>query len=243
MTDQPNDPIDPAEPRLARRIQAFSEQAVVPVDAALVARTAVRARRQGFAATGRLGWILAAGLLGIVAVGAAVAGGGARGLFAPVATPTSMGTTPTQEPTPAVLACTPNDVDAVITAWEGAAGSRIATVELHNTAGFTCTMWKVSQPRLVDASGGDLIVGATGSGREVIEIGARDVLRTLVEASNYCGPAPEAPVTVLFRQENGIARDSGIYVATALTPNDLSGIPPCNGPNQPGSIQMQPWTR
>jgi hypothetical protein len=216
----------------------------VPVDAVAVAHRAATARRSVWAGRsgsrpgagtdlrGRLVWILAAGLLVAALAGVAVIGGAGDGLVTP---PASDAMTP--RPT-STAACTPNDVDAVITAWQGAAGSRIATVELHNTAGFPCTMWAVSGAKLVDAGGGTLIgPGGGGSSATPTEIGATEVLHTLVEVSNYCGPAPEAPVTVVFQQ------NAAIFVATALSPADLTGLPPCNGENQPAVIEMQPWAR
>jgi hypothetical protein len=71
MTNVPTDPIDPYEPRLARRVGAYAEQAVEPIDAAEIARaTAVAARGSGVrgALLGRgrspnLTWVLIAGCL------------------------------------------------------------------------------------------------------------------------------------------------------------------------------------
>ncbi|HUQ43578.1 MAG TPA: DUF4232 domain-containing protein [Candidatus Limnocylindria bacterium] len=240
MTDRSDDVLDPFEDPLRRRVRAFSDRAVLPIDAVAVARAAVTTRRWRWGGrsgerdrTGmRLGWILAAGLLVAAVGGIAVIGGGTKGLLPP---PASIGTS-APRPT-STAACTPNDVDAVITAWDGAAGSRIATIELHNTAGFPCTMWKVSGPKLVDGHGAVLIEPVGGSSAATIEIAPGEVLHTMVGASNYCGPIPEAPVTVLFQQSEQV------FVATALPPDDLDGVPPCMGDEEPASIQMQPWTR
>ncbi|HYK94716.1 MAG TPA: DUF4232 domain-containing protein [Candidatus Dormibacteraeota bacterium] len=237
MHDLPNDPIDPYEARLARRVGAWTEQAVEPFDAAEIARaTAVTARRFGVrgALLGRgrspnLAWVLVAGVL-IVAVGGAVIGGGAKGPVGPAATPTAA------PPVVAVHSCTPNDVEAVITAWDGAAGSRIATVELHQTGTAPCTVDPLPQPWLADGRGSPLITGKAGAGTP-ITLAPREVLHTLVQVGNYCGPAPAAPVTVAFTQ-HGAA-----FVATALSPTDLSGVPPCNGPTAAAVIEMHPWSR
>ena len=236
MTDVPNDPIDPYETRLARRVGAYTEQAVQPVDAAEIARTtAAAARGSGVrgALLGRsrspgLAWVLVAGVL-VVAAGGALIGGGARGLFGPA---------PTATPAPiAVRACTPYDVDAVITAWDGAAGSRIATVELHQIGATPCGVDPLPQPWLADGHGTPLLTGNAGAGTP-ITFAPGEVLHTLVQVGNYCGPEPAAPVTLAFTQ-NG-----AVFVATALSPTDLSGVPPCNGEAGPtNDIAMHPWAK
>jgi hypothetical protein len=236
MNSVPTDPIDPYEQRLARRVGAYTDQAVQPVDAAEIARaTAAAARGSGVRGallgrgrTPRLAWVLLAGVL-IVAAGGALIGGGARGLLSPAPTPT---------PAPmAVRACTPYDVDAVITAWDGAAGSRIATVELHQIGATPCAVDPLPQPWLADGGGTPLLTGTAGVGTP-ITFAPGEVLHTLVQVGNYCGPDPAAPVTVAFTQ-NG-----AVFVATALSPSDLSGVPPCNGAAGPtNDIAMHPWSR
>ena len=62
-------------------------------------------------------------------------------------------------------------------------------------------------------------------------------MTTLVSASNYCGPAPQSPVRVAF-----VLGDGRRIVAAPATQGDTS-VPPCNGPGQPGAIEMQPWAR
>jgi len=237
MSNVPNDPIDPAELELARRVGAFSEQAVQPFDAGEIAHlVAVGPRRRTVA--GRLlgasnpsrGFILIgiAALVGVIAVGAAIGAGG-RGLL-----------TPAQSPTPAaatIRACTPDDGDAVITAWDGAAGHRIATVELHQIGSTPCAIDPLPQPWLADGGGTPLITGKSGAGA-AITIAPGDVLHTLVQVGNYCGPEPAAPVTVAFTDHDAT------FVATALSRTDVSGVPPCNGTAGPkDDIQMQPWSR
>jgi hypothetical protein len=131
--------------------------------------------------------------------------------------------------------CTPNDVDAVITRWEGAAGNRIADVTLTNTSQRRCTVQSLARPQLVDGNGDVLIKGSDPTSFKLLALEPGDVLTTLVDTSNYCGSAPRPPVTVDF-----VERDGALIVATALTPTDTT-LPPCNGPGQPGAIQMQPW--
>lgn len=236
MTNVPNDPIDPYESRFARRVGAYSDQAVQPVDAAEIARTTAAAARGSGVRGARLGrgrapglaWVLVAGVL-IVAAAGAVIGGGGRGHIAPA---------PTATPAPVALrACTPYDVDAVITAWDGAAGSRIATVELHQIGTTPCAVDPLPQPWLADGHGTPLLTGTAGAGTP-ITFAPGEVLHTLVQVGNYCGPEPAAPVTVAFTQHEAT------FVATALSPTDLSGVPPCNGEAGPkNDIAMHPWAK
>lgn len=238
MTNTPADQIDPYESRLARRVGAFAEQAVLPIDAFAVASTAVlSARRRAVGgrlfgssgATARLALLGAGAILATAAVGVVISGG-ARGLLPPAQTATATATPA------AVRMCTPEDVDAVITAWDGAAGHRIATVELHQVGTTACSVAPLPQPWLVDGGGTQLIVGKAGPTESPIPFAPGDVLHTLVQVGNYCGPAAVAPVMVAFVQ------GEALFVATALTPTDLSGVPPCNGTAGPtDDIQMQPF--
>jgi len=232
----PDDPIDPYEQRLARRVEAYTDQAVQPIDAGEIARTvAAGARRRTVA--GRLfgpsspsrglALVAVAALIGLVAIGVSIGAGG-KGVFTPSSTP---GAAPA-----AVRRCTPSDVDAVITAWDGAAGSRIATVELRQIGASACVVDPQPQPWLADGHGDALITGKAGTGTP-IEIAPGQVLHTLVQVSNYCGADPAAPVTIAFTQRDAL------FVATALSPTDVSGVPPCSGQTAPAAIEMHPWSR
>lgn len=237
MTSVPNDQIDPYESRLARRVGAFTEQAILPFDATAIAATVALDARRRSGVIGRLFRSPGAGarlaLIGagaaLVVAGAVVFGGGGNGVVPPVQTPTSAPV--------ALRDCTPDDVDAVITAWDGAAGHRIATVELHQIGSSACAVASLPQPWLADGNGSPMINGKAGAGAP-ISIAPGEVLHTLVDVSNYCGPDPKAPVTLAFTEVN-----TATFVATALTRDDLSGVPPCNGPGSPATIQMHPWGR
>ena len=128
------------------------------------------------------------------------------------------------------------DVDAEITQWDGAAGSRIATIEITNVGGRSCTVPSLARLQLVDGAGTVLIDGAEPTHATFLTMDPDAVLTTLVEASNYCGRAASPRVTVDFLLGKEL-----LYVATPLTESDGS-LPPCNGPGSPGSIQMQPWS-
>lgn len=152
---------------------------------------------------------------------------------APTATPR-----PTATPAAVVPTCQPSQLAARITGWEGAAGQRVGHVEVTNAGAAPCRMKALDRPQLVDGHGSVLIDGAAPFASAYVTILAGGVLKTSVEASNYCGPDPLAPVSVAFVFPGGSAR----FVATALSPTDLSGVPPCFGaPGSAGSISMQAW--
>jgi hypothetical protein len=158
----------------------------------------------------------------------------------PSDTPTAQPTpspTPSQAPsaTPRITWCAPADLAARITMWEGAAGSRIAHVALTNAGSQDCTLRTMMKPQLVDGRGSVLIDGAEPQTSAQMNFAPGAVVTTLVQASNYCGPAPAAPVSVAF------VVPEGRTVATPVSPTDMT-LPPCNGaPNSPGSIEMHPW--
>jgi hypothetical protein len=211
----------------------------------------------------RLGWI-AAGALLVVAAVAGIGLAGSSGLLTGTVSPTptlpsqatvptvtsapSVAPTPTSvaqatlpaatptQPAPTEGACTTGQLSARITSWSGAAGSRVATVELTNT-GRLCRLPTQMQPELVDAHGAVLIQGARVASSPTLSLASNGRVSTMVDASNYCGPTPAAPVTVAF-----VLLDRTRFVAAPDTnPKDIDGVPPCMGSGQPAAIQMQAW--
>jgi hypothetical protein len=154
------------------------------------------------------------------------------------ATP-SVGATPSASPTPTaeptIGPCVPATLSARITLWEGAAGHRIAHVELTNAGSVACMVPVMARPQLVDGRGSVLIDGTNPTAGGIRTVVPGGILKTLVQDGNYCGPAPVAPVTVAF-----VVSDGGRIVATPFAPSDAT-LPPCNGaPGSPGDIEMQP---
>jgi len=145
---------------------------------------------------------------------------------------------PSASPSSSGGLCRPEDVDARITMWEGAAGSRISDVELKQTGSVPCGLETMAIPRLVNGHGDVLIAGSAPARTTTIRFAPGEVVRTLVRTSNYCGPAPEPPVTVGF-----VTSYDALFVATPPSPTDTT-LPPCNGtPGSAGTIEMQPWAR
>jgi hypothetical protein len=150
---------------------------------------------------------------------------------------TSPSLSPAPSAVPTIGACAPAALVARITLWEGAAGQRIAHVEVTNN-GPTCTLPAMAQPQLVESHGAVLINGAVPATSALLTVGAGGLLKTLVQAGNYCGPAPAAPVTVAFVLAGG----TGQVVALPFSATDTSGVPPCLGaPGSAGSVEMHPW--
>lgn len=249
MTNLPKDPIDPGEARLAGRVRSYSDPAVVPIDALAIAHDVAARRRRGFftriiapaSGVARLGWIAVGALLVVAAVaGAGFAGN--QGLFTgtnpATTTPVIQPTAPVATAGTAVSGCSAAQLNARITSWDGAAGSRIAMVELTNS-GSVCVFPTRTQPQLIDAGGAVLIHGAPVSSSATLSLAFNGRLTTMVEVGNYCGPTPSEPVTVAF-----ILADGGQVVALPDgRAGDVDGVPPCLGSTQPATIQAQAWQR
>ena len=150
--------------------------------------------------------------------------------------PATAAANPTPTPTAAIGACDPAQLAARITMWEGAAGQRIASLEMTNTGSSACTVETMNRPQLVDGRGTTLIDGASPSSSASLTVPPGIVLKTLVQDGNYCGPAPKAPVSLVF-----VLSDGTKIVAAPLSPTDAT-LPPCNGaPGSAGTIEMHPW--
>ncbi len=152
---------------------------------------------------------------------------------APTATPL-----PTATSVAAIPLCSPAKLAARITAWDAGMGNRTAHVEVTNTDSAACHIRKLDRPQLVDGHGSVIMNGLPPIASSFITINPGGILKTLVNASNYCGPDPLAPVSVAFIYPGGVGR----FVATPLSQTDVSGVPPCNGaPGSAGQITMLAW--
>jgi hypothetical protein len=142
-------------------------------------------------------------------------------------------------PAPAATAVEPcglANLEARITLWEGAAGHRIADVELTNTGFSACVVEAKARPQLVDGNRSILIDGAAPAGSDpFLTMAPGGVLKTLVQDGNYCGPAPVAPVSVAF-----VLADGSHLLATPFSPTDAT-VPPCLGSGSKADIEMHPW--
>ncbi len=159
---------------------------------------------------------------------------------APSAPIVGSSTAPTTAPSTPVAAASSRpsgsacNLSARITSWEGAAGSRIATVELTNGPS-ECRIDLLPRPQLVDGHGKVLIDGAKPGSSGILTLAPGAHATTLVAASNWCKADPQAPISVAFVSSSGER-----LIAKPVSPTDLT-LPPCNGATVPASITMHPW--
>jgi hypothetical protein len=155
---------------------------------------------------------------------------------------------PTPSHAAAVTACRAADLVGRILGWQGAAGSRIADVEITNKAASPCFVRGTPGLQLVDARGRILLDSATAGPSGQPDVTSTDPtfelmpgagLRTEVQASNYCGAAPSPPIDIAFTLPSG----SGRFVAKpGPGVSSAEAVPPCNGPIG-GNIEMNGWRR
>jgi hypothetical protein len=136
---------------------------------------------------------------------------------------------------PTIGPCDADLLNARITTWEGAAGSRIASVKLTNAGPTSCLIDTLDRPQLVGGDGSVRIDGKDPTTTDHLTLAPRAVVTTLVEASNDCKPAPVPPISVAFVQADGQR-----IVARPLNATDTTD-PPCNGAGSPATIDMHPW--
>jgi hypothetical protein len=136
---------------------------------------------------------------------------------------------------PKIGPCDPASLAARITLWEGAAGSRIAHLELRNIGTSPCLLEALDRPQLVAGDGSVRIDGRSPATTDRRTVAPGDHNTTRVSASNDCKPAPVPPITVAF-----VFSDGQRLVAKPVSPTDTT-TPPCLGPTQPAMISMHPW--
>ena len=238
MTKLADDHMDPYEPRLTRRVGAFAEQAVRPIDAMAIAASAhAGARRRTllgrrFGSGGfilRLGVVLAAALAA-TAFGVFLGAGGTS--RAPVISTDATPTIVPGAPDP----CLPADLTGRIHSWEGAAGHRIASIRIFNTGTRDCSVPRVMRTLLLDGNGHKLILAPEGlESPGDITVGVGAPVTTLVDMANYCGPTPVGDLSIRLYLTGSSSIAAG---PDGSLPFPLD-IPPCNGQNAPATIQMQ----
>lgn len=118
--------------------------------------------------------------------------------------------------------------------WQGAAGSRIATITLRYTGSATCRLAGPASIAIYDGERRlDVPVLDAGDQDPALRTGARGIMvqpgqPVIVSArwSNYCDAVSGAPLTVAVTLPEG----GGRVVPLAQPGNELIQPPPCNGP-------------
>lgn len=120
--------------------------------------------------------------------------------------------------------------------WDGAAGSRMADIRLTNRVDFPCDVAAIESIEYASDDGTTLI-GPVPVLIPAITLDARESVTSMVRVSNYCGPAPRGSISLGFYFETGMFMNTG----WPFEQRDIA-IAPCNDPNAPGTLEMQPWT-
>jgi uncharacterized protein DUF4232 len=138
-----------------------------------------------------------------------------------------------------VPSCVASQLSARIVDWQGAAGSRIADVELVNTSFVHCSLRDLPRVRLVSSSGAVLINGiAASTTAHTHGLVPLATIKTEVSANNYCGPAVAGLVTLSFT----LPGSAGRIVAIPASEPGAGAVPPCLGaPGSAGHIEMHAW--
>ena len=144
---------------------------------------------------------------------------------------------PSPSPTASPAPSNECDLQAAITAWEGAAGSRIATIQLTNAGPLACSIPALPSARLIDGSGRVLAQIVNPDTGATIALAVGDIVTTDASVSNVCGQPPTPPVTIQL--DLGA---HGVVTARPLSPTDAT-VPPCNGPTQPSEMSIHPWSK
>ncbi len=155
---------------------------------------------------------------------------------------------PSPSPSESVGACRAIALTGQILGWGGAAGSRIADVEITNATGPTCLVRGTPGLQLVDASGRVLIdslaAGPDGQphvapGDPTLELAPGGRVRTEVQVSNYCGAVPTPPITIAMTLPSGGGR---LLVVPGPGVSSAEAVPPCLG-STASNIAMNGWRR
>ena len=126
---------------------------------------------------------------------------------------------------------------------QGAAGSVLGSLVITNVSASPCTMSGHPRVALIDANGSPLAVSRvetlpwwnvnrTGKppGWPVVTLQPRASAAIRVRWSNWCGAARSAAWSVPLP-----------WLGVNLPPEPARGIPPCNGPGQPSTLEVGPF--
>ena len=236
----PTETLEHYEREMAAQLRSLADRAVVEIDAAAVAQTAietvpapslqeqldelVQALLERARAVDRRIWMAVGGFAVVLIAGFALLGGRGSGGVA-LGTPV---------PTDATRFCLVDELELRITQWQAVGDERIAIVEARNLTGGACLLDGAPEPWLVDATELSILRGQDLSAPSV-RIGPGEALHIRVHAENYCGRTPEAPVSVAFRTHDGL------LAAKPFKRSDMSGVPPCTQ-NGPSRLWLESWT-
>jgi len=247
-------------PDLEQRVRDLlaAEAERLPLHREMPPSLRIRARRRiavNSVATGAVAVILAVGVFtGLKALGSSappIPGGSPTPSVVPTTpTPTTPSSTPSSSPSssPSALAqpCTSAELRAVAS-LEGAAGSRLGTIDLSNLSGTTCTLTGTPVITLLDQNLQPITAGVDFTSTEptwqvnaspqppgwpVVTLAPGGVASVRTGWSNWCPDGRAAPLWRVAIPGSGEVDVNGIG---SVSP------PPCNGPGQPSTIQVGPF--
>jgi hypothetical protein len=191
-----------------------------------------RARGTGFAASAAAASIALALLL--TACGSAPPTLSTRPATPPPSSPTPSGGSIVDD----LLPCPTDGLEAEIAAWDGAAGSRIARIEVTN-GDAACVLEGPPSAALLDGAGAILLAsnGPVG-GADDVDAAAGGRIELYVSVGNWCDQPPRPPVSIGLTLPDGARLVAPPAAGVSFVP------PPCNGPGQPAtmSVQSESWT-
>lgn len=189
-------------------------------------------------------------LIGAMVIALAVGTFATMRTLGPAKTPRPFGGS--TSPTPSAIAsCTSGQLRA-IGSMDGAAGSRIGTIELRNYSDKSCTLKGTPAISLYDGNGHRITTGVTfasspaqwqanasptPSGWPVVTLGAmgakHNAAQVRIRWTNWC---PQGRAMPLWRVS--IPGSSTVEVINGM---ETAGAPPCNGPGQPARVEVGPF--
>lgn len=147
---------------------------------------------------------------------------------------------PTAAPTSApVTLCAVKALSAAIVAGSvnHASGGLLGfDVTIKNVGSVACTLRQLDRVKMVDKNGVALITAPAPGASALLFLNVGAVLRTTIQARNFCGGVPVEPVTVEFVEPSG-----AIVRATPLATNPGSIVPSCFQGGVAASISMSGW--
>jgi hypothetical protein len=150
----------------------------------------------------------------------------------------SASTAATGAPSSAPALCSPDQLAQGISGWEGAAGTRIAQINVENRGGASCDLSGPPAAALLDSTG-RIVASSTGKvgGAPDFVLQSGGVASLLVAVANWCGDPPQSVAI-------GLTLPSGGQIVAQQEAGVTFDPPPCNGPGQPLTIDVQQdsWT-
>jgi len=158
------------------------------------------------------------------------------GVPATAAAPTPATTTAgTATDAPATAACAAIDLRAEGGPWGSAAGSRFAEVSVANQGGVDCMLPSRPVAVVTDSSGAVLVASDPAGESAGPVLGAGAAMTFTIQFGNWCDSAAALPGRTLL----GVGAE-GVEIG-GLTLPTLDDLPPCNGPDQPPTLETTDW--